>query len=1065
MLVLLLATALSFNDKEMCDWSKCVRVARARGSECPLGSFLGDRSEDQEIALSVVAGSGGTRGGGSSSSSSSSSSGSSRRCLDRQGVPYGTSYMCCRLPHGATSRRAAHTCALPGGAAAWCKHSRIMCVARAARAMTRFCCNRAARAGAPPPQPLCAQVPVDGGWGAFGGCSKPCGYGVQFRRCNLPAPSAAGAPCQGRSVRGCNEVPCSAATATTADDGAGGGAGGASGCHNDHASHARCRLLAAAMRHPGKAPAVRRAFCRPGREEFLLCAKTCGRCQQSAAQGAAARASAAQALLLRSGPPPPCVDSVEFVAGVAWSDRCPLLAMAMAVTADATGAAVRAKQCVLGNDHYNRCRSSCCSMPACAGAPCEIERERETRAKAAAASAAASASAAAATVAELTHAISAAGDGTVPPEAWSSTPIDGGWAAWSACTATCGRTAHQVRSCTQPAPQWGGAWCAGDDGLPLQGDRSLLRQKRTCFEGVPCPVDGGWSAWSPCSVTCGAHGVQLRQCNSPAPERGGALCDITGVGARRSCHGSYRVCPIDGRWGSWQVCSDDCGGGTQDRACDQPAPHAGGQACAGPAMRPCNEQACSAKKATDGGWGAWSTCSASCGAGGQHRRCDSPAPQNGGAPCVGSARQACNAPPCAVAGGWSPWSVCSVTCGLGLSARKCNLPAPRFGGAFCAGKAVRRCGPPGSGKHGERPCPVNGGYSAWEPCSSECGGGMKYRRCDSPRRAFGGRGCHRLGPKKRACNLAPCIVSAGAGVTVAQQTAELQQQKWKADYSRLMKKEVKGALKQLGDTAAAKALGKNWGDLDELELERRGQPGKVQGVTPVLRGTATAAANSCAAAAYVPLISCSDDRVCAALPLVPRATCSATRSHGRKTHVTGHCRCGSSRHGTAATVPGTVAPTAPPTHSPTPAPTYAPTVPVTDVAPHCVDATCAVRGQVCTDGGFICAGGDELNQRRPRHCPAGAPLCWVALHLHGSGGQKTSSGVNIIDCGTKFPTMCKSPGTLCADFSDLYRPWFICQSVVAPVLVSWGLSFSGTCKKSPCWELVRRSSRVKRTAR
>jgi len=64
----------------------------------------------------------------------------------------------------------------------------------------------------------------------------------------------------------------------------------------------------------------------------------------------------------------------------------------------------------------------------------------------------------------------------------------------------------------------------------------------TCGAPPLVPVDGGWSAWSACSISCGT-GIQTRTCTNPTPANGGADCSgIDGGNATQPCTGTTCTC-------------------------------------------------------------------------------------------------------------------------------------------------------------------------------------------------------------------------------------------------------------------------------------------------------------------------------------------------------------------------------------------------------------------------------------------------------------------------------------------------------------------------------------------
>jgi hypothetical protein len=121
-----------------------------------------------------------------------------------------------------------------------------------------------------------------------------------------------------------------------------------------------------------------------------------------------------------------------------------------------------------------------------------------------------------------------------------------------------------------------------------------------------------------------------------------------------------------------------------------------------------------------------------------------------------------------VDGGWSDWEEwgsCSTTCdeGVSLRYRSCNSPVKAYGGRDCQGQMIQRK------KCQISKCAIDGGwtdFSDWSACSQTCGVGSttRSRTCSNPLPQFGGDECVGNDTETKSCvEIKNCPISGGWG--------------------------------------------------------------------------------------------------------------------------------------------------------------------------------------------------------------------------------------------------------------------------------------------------------------
>jgi hypothetical protein len=331
------------------------------------------------------------------------------------------------------------------------------------------------------------------------------------------------------------------------------------------------------------------------------------------------------------------------------------------------------------------------------------------------------------------------------------------WSLWTPCSKSCGEGSQARKRSVNVATAHGGVECP-----------ALKEDYRNC-NAHECPVDcvvSEWEGWTPCSLSCGGVGTQSKyRIVTLEAALGGAPCPSTK--ATKSCY--IGKCPVHcsvSAYSQWSACTTSCGGGAQTRSRSVMATAAhGGYACPSlAAERRCNTHECPLD-CKQSPFAPWSTCTASCGGGGQARaRVVLVAPAFGGATCAhANEARTCNVAACAVdcvMAPWSVWSVCSKTCAGGSQKRYRDINRDvAHGGAAChTQNDVRSCN--------ESPCPIDcvvSAWGSWSTCSRSCGGGgMTRTRAPTTLPQYGGKGCPMLSDEGK-CNAHACALDCQLG--------------------------------------------------------------------------------------------------------------------------------------------------------------------------------------------------------------------------------------------------------------------------------------------------------------
>jgi len=244
-----------------------------------------------------------------------------------------------------------------------------------------------------------------------------------------------------------------------------------------------------------------------------------------------------------------------------------------------------------------------------------------------------------------------------------------------------------------------------------------------------------WEEWSACQFTCGGgDSVRTRSVKQEALGTGLA-CEEPDKETRRC---AKNVCPIDcvwNEWGAWSECSATCGAGTKTQRRSAVQAQYGGAPCVGDDLLSgdCTLGECP-KDCLWNEWSEWGGCSKTCGEGHEKRFRQFTPGNSAGKPCTGEAAisRTCSQNDCPVdclASDWSAWEGCTATCGKGFTTRKRHITqSMAYGGSPCqqTSETIPCIDLPACTATATVECAWDD-WNAWSVCSTTCGEGVKQR--------------------------------------------------------------------------------------------------------------------------------------------------------------------------------------------------------------------------------------------------------------------------------------------------------------------------------------------------